>query len=91
MTMATLQIENLPEDLYQTIQKLAASANVSLNEVVIQMLAQAAPPTQITTQQQEQMEKTSEALARIRSRPRINPAESDLPDSTLMIRADRDR
>lgn len=88
--MATLQIENLPEDLYQTIQRLAASANVSLNEIVIQMLAQAAPPAQITAQQQ-QLAETSEALARIRSRPRINLAGSDLLDSTLMIRADRDR
>ena len=89
--MATLHIDNLPEDLYQTIQRLATSANVSLSEVVIQMLAQAAPPAQITAQQQEQLAETSEALARIRSRPRINLTGSGLPDSTLMIRADRDR
>ncbi len=89
--MATLQIENLPEDLYQSIQRLAATANISLNEVVIQMLAQAAPPAPINTQQQEHLAKTSEALARIRSRPRINAADSGLPDSTLMIQADRDR
>lgn len=31
------------------------------------------------------------ALARIRSRPRINPVEFNLPDSTVMIREDRDR
>jgi predicted HTH domain antitoxin len=32
-----------------------------------------------------------EALARIRSRPRANPLDVGLPDSTALIREDRDR
>ncbi len=36
--MATLQIEHLPEGLYQAIQKLPNCANISLDEAVIQML-----------------------------------------------------
>ena len=89
--MATLQIENLPEDLYQSIQRLATRANVSLNEAVIQMLSQAVPQPQITAQQQAQLDETAAALARIRDRPLINPINSGLPDSTQMIREDRDR
>jgi len=34
---------------------------------------------------------STEALARIRSRPRINPTEFGLPDSTILIRDDRNR
>ena len=88
--MATLQIENLPEDLYQTIQRLATRANLSLSEAVIQMLLQAtsAEPVSQRTQQQAEIE---QALARIRSFPRANPPDFGLADSTLLIRADRDR
>jgi hypothetical protein len=35
--------------------------------------------------------RSAEALARIRSRPRVNPLEFGLPDSTDLIREDRDR
>jgi hypothetical protein len=34
---------------------------------------------------------STEALARIRSRPRVNPTEFGLPDSTILIRDDRNR
>jgi hypothetical protein len=34
---------------------------------------------------------TAETLARIRSRPRVNPTDFGLPDSTDLIRGDRDR
>ena len=32
-----------------------------------------------------------EALARIRNRPRVNPVDFGLPDSTTLLREDRDR
>lgn len=88
--MATLQIENLPEDLYQSIQRLAARANVSLSEAVIQMLSQATKAESMS-QQTQQHEETEQALDKIRSFPRANPADYGLADSTLLIRADRDR
>jgi hypothetical protein len=34
---------------------------------------------------------SAEALARIRSRPRVNPTDFGLPDSTDLVREDRDR
>lgn len=34
---------------------------------------------------------TAAALARIRSRPRVNPLKLGLPDSTELIREDRER
>ncbi|MGB3292346.1 MAG: hypothetical protein WBB01_05030 [Phormidesmis sp.] len=88
--MATLQIENLPEDLYQSIQRLATTANVSINEAVIQILSQATTVSPIDRQQKQQRE-PNPALARLRSFPRKNPAEFGLADSTLLIREDRDR
>ena len=88
--MATLQIENLPEDLYQSIQRLAAGANLSLSEAVIQMLLQATKAESMSQQTQRQKE-TEQALDKIRSFPRANPADYGLADSTLLIRADRDR
>ena len=36
-------------------------------------------------------EVNQDALARIRSRPRVNPTELRLPDSTILIREERDR
>jgi hypothetical protein len=38
-----------------------------------------------------QLQQSTAALARIRSRPRVNPQDFGLPDSTDMIREDRDR
>lgn len=89
--MATLQIENLPEDLYQSIQRLATTANVSINEAVIQILSQATNVSPIDHQQKQQQRETNQALARLRSFPRKNPAKFGLADSTLLIREDRDR
>lgn len=37
------------------------------------------------------LKSTAEALARSRSRVRINPVDYGLPDSTDLIRADRDQ
>lgn len=92
--MTTLQIENLPEDLYQSIQKHAIAARVSLNDAVIQILSKGIDDSPTYAQvnvQTEQIRQTREALDRIRSFPRKNPADYGLPDSTEMIREDRDR
>jgi len=87
--MASLQIQNLPEPLYREIQKVAQTENVSLNDAVIQMLSWASGTESV--QQRAEMKKTKEALTRLRNFPRQNPADFGLPDSTLLIREDRDR
>ncbi|MGC1309164.1 MAG: hypothetical protein WA885_18210 [Phormidesmis sp.] len=35
--MATLQVENLPDELYRSIQSLSAARSVTLNDAVIQL------------------------------------------------------
>jgi hypothetical protein len=47
-----------------------------------------APDTQTINRQLQQ---STAALARIRSRPRVDPQDFGLPDSTDLIREDRDR
>ncbi len=89
--MVTLQVENLPDELYRSIQSLATARSVTLNDAVIQLLTQAIQPDVTDTQQAQVLKESSAALARIRSRPRVNPLDFGLPDSTQMIREDRNR
>jgi len=84
--MNSLQIENLPDDLYGRIKFLAEEKNFSINEAVIHLLIQAVQPTE-----HAKVKPMSEVLSEIRSRPRVNPAEFGLLDSTVLIREDRDR
>lgn len=90
-TMAILQIENLPDDLYSRIENLAAQENVSLNDAVIQLLKQALQPVRTDIAQNQQLKPMAEVLTRIRRRPRVNPVDFGLPDSTILIREDRSR
>ena len=89
--MATLQIENLPDELYDHIQSLASEQNVTLNEAVIHILKQAFQSDEIIRAQEKQIKPMAEILEKIRSRPRVNPLHFGLPDSTVLIREDRDR
>jgi plasmid stability protein len=82
--MATLNLENLPDDLYQSLHQLAAQQKRSLNEAVISLLTLAI----------QQQDPTSPSVTQILSDIRLN-RESLVPnpwlDSTLLIREDRDR
>jgi plasmid stability protein len=99
--MAKIILENLPDELIEQIQKLAQQHNQSVNEQVISILKQAvqkpqtplkfliSPETDPTWE--ERRKATPKILAEIRSRRRVNPADFGLPDSTELIREDRDR
>lgn len=89
--MATLQIENLPDELYNSIQILAAENNLTLNEAVIRLLKQGFQPNEIKMTQEGQIKSMSEILQKIRSRLRVNPIDFGLPDTTVLIREDRNR
>lgn len=89
--MATLQIENLPDELYNRLQSLAAENNFTLNEAVIHLLKQGFPPNKLKMTQEEQTKPMSEILQKIRSRLKVNPINFGLPDSTVLIRVDRNR
>jgi plasmid stability protein len=90
-TMANLQIKNLPDDLYSRIQSLAVQENVSFDEAVIQLLTQAFQLPAIGIVQNQSSQSMSEILKRIRSRPRVNPSNFGLPDSTVLLQEDRSR
>lgn len=88
--MATLYVQNLPDDLYERLQELAKVENRSINAQVITLLQQALP-----SQTQESETETPKSITKILSesscRRRLNPADFGLPDSTDLIREDRDR
>ncbi|MBN3883074.1 MAG: Arc family DNA-binding protein [Nostoc sp.] len=88
--MATLYVRNLPDDLYAKLQELAASEHRSINAQVITLLEQAlkTEAQQIEDQKQQNVLKV---LEESRQRRRVNPADFGLPDSTQLIREDRDR
>jgi hypothetical protein len=93
--MAALNLENVPDDLYACIRDLATQKNLSLNDLVIQVLKQAfqATPTtpQVAAPQPQSFVPATEVLTRIRSRSRVNPTNFGLPDSTTLLQEDRSR
>jgi hypothetical protein len=89
--MATLQIENLPDELYNQLQSLAIEKNFTLDETVIHLLMQAFQSGELKQVQLQQPRTTAEILEKIRSRPRVNPIDFGLPDSTILIQEDRNR
>jgi hypothetical protein len=88
--MATLQIDNLPDELYSRIQCLASEKNLTLNEAVIRLLKRSFESDKVTDRAQEN-QPMSAILQRIRSRPRVDPSDFGLMDSTILIAEDRNR
>jgi hypothetical protein len=89
--MAILQIENLPDELYSRIQCLASEKKLTLNEAVIHLLKRSFEPDNVTIDPAQESRSMSAILKRIRSRPRVNPSDFGLMDSTLLIAEDRNR
>ena len=88
--MPTLYVRNVPEDLYQKLQELAASQHRSISAQVLTILEQALSP-QTQQAKSETTKPITEILAESRRRRRVNPSDFGLPDSTTLIREDRDR
>ncbi|NJL68056.1 MAG: hypothetical protein HC849_08025 [Oscillatoriales cyanobacterium RU_3_3] len=89
--MATLQIENLPDELYSRIQCLASEQQLTLNEAVIHLLKRSFEPDKIAIDPAQESQPMSVILKRIRSRLRVNPSDFGLMDSTILIAEDRNR
>lgn len=88
--MANLQIQNLPDSIYNQIQSLAKQQNRTLDEEVISLLAQA-----LTTLTQEPPPAASPSITEIlqtsvHQRQNLPDLQSWL-DSTALIREDRER
>jgi hypothetical protein len=86
--VAIIQIDNLPDDVYSSVQRLADQKNFTVNEAVIHLLKQALQSVEVKTLQEQQL-RPIEGLSRIRNRSRINPIDFGLVDSTALIRDDR--
>jgi predicted CopG family antitoxin len=90
LPMNNLNTITLPDNLYKELQKLAEAENDSIESQVVALLQNALQikKQQIEAQRRENLLKVLEESC---NRRRLNPADFGLPDSTEMIREDRDR
>jgi antitoxin FitA len=88
--MATLYVRNLPDDLYAKLQELAASEHRSINAQVITLLEQVLE-TEAQPTEEERRKNVPKLLEEIRVRRETRRTDVEWPDSTAMIREDRDR
>ena len=80
--MAILHVRNVPEELYTRLKQRADSQRRSMSAEVITLLEWAV----------EEADRASEAtLTSIRQRRSFSPALAGAPDSTTLLRQDRDR
>lgn len=80
--MATLHVRNVPADLYERLWQRAQAQRRSLSAEVITLLDRALTTAERTPEQ---------ILAAISKRRRFSPATTGAPDSTSLLREDRDR
>lgn len=80
--MPILHVRNVPEELYIRLQRRAESQRRSLSAEVITLLERAV----------EEAERDAHStLTSIRRRRFFDPAQAGAPDSTTLLRQDRDR
>lgn len=99
--MATLILDNLPDELLEQIEKLAQQHHQSINEQVIDILIKALQEPQkplkfiispeIDPTWEERRKAVPQLQYQIDQRRRLDPQDYNLPDSTDLIREDRDR
>ena len=100
--MSTLTLDNLPDDLIAQLQKLASQNNQTINEQIINLLKQAIqksePPLNflISPETDPTWEERRKAVPQLQLE--INQrlekrcaANIEWPDSTALLREDRDR
>lgn len=80
--MPTLHVRNVPDTLYRRLRQHAQEQNRSLSAEVIMLLASALD---------EQHDSQTKLLDSIRRRRFYNPADANAPDSTTLLRQDRER
>lgn len=83
--MATLYVENVPENLYKALRKLAQKNGKSMAAEVISMLKENIPTEEELKRRQEFAKKMRELAARAPLTP------GPFPSAEEMIREDRER
>jgi plasmid stability protein len=83
--MATLYVENVPEDVYRALRKRAKKNGGSIASEVIALLKQFVP----TEAELKRRREIFNRLAELRAQPPLGPG--PFPSAEEMIREDRDR
>lgn len=83
--MATLYVENVPDDVYKALRKRARQNGGSISSEVIALLKQFVP----TEAELRRRRKAFETLAKLRARPPLTAG--PFPSAEEMIREDRER
>ncbi len=88
--MASLDALDIPDELYERLQQLAKAENRSVDAQVITILQNA---LQVKTQptEDEKRKNVPKLLEEIRLRRESRQTDVEWPDSTALIREDRDR
>ncbi|BAY76478.1 hypothetical protein NIES25_29270 [Nostoc linckia NIES-25] len=89
--MATLHALNIPDELYAQLQELAKAENSSVDAQVITILQSALQAKKQPTEDERRKNVLKLLEESSQRRRRLNPADFGLPDSTELIREDRDR
>jgi plasmid stability protein len=83
--MATLYVENVPDDVYKALRKQAKKKGTSMAAEVIALLKQWVPTEAELKRRREFYDK----MAELRSKPPLTPG--PFPSAEEMIREDRER
>jgi plasmid stability protein len=83
--MATLYVENVPDDLYEALRKRARSQRRSMAAEVLELLRQNVPTETVLKQRRAFMRKLDELSASSERR------DGNFPSTEEMIREDRSR
>ena len=83
--MATLYVENVPDDVYKALRKRARKKGTSMAAEVIALLRQWVP----TEAELKRRRELYDRLAELRARPPLSPG--PFPSVEEMIREDRER
>ena len=83
--MATLYVENVPDDVYKALKKRAKAHRKSMAAEVIELLEQHVP----TEEELKRRRKAFDELLKIRAMPPAGPG--PFPTAEEMIREDRER
>lgn len=83
--MATLYVENVPDDVYKALRKRARANRKSIAAEVISLLRQNIP----TEAELKRRREFYDRMAELRAKPPLTPG--PFPSAEEMIREDRDR